>query len=287
MKVQIQQPQDRAIVLGGGGVTGMAWEIGVLTGLIESGVNLDQADKVIGTSAGAFAGAALAGGYDLMKLQAAQSEPNPAEIPVTLSKELMQAWYNAFVTGGGDPRKVGAEFGLIAKSHPSPVSPEQRRAVAGSRLTAREWPAKLLVTAMDADTGELHTFDHQTGVTLADAVSASGAVPGVWPPVLIGSRRWIDGGMVSSANARLADGYGRILILSPMPSGYGSIPGAREDAALLSANADVYLITPDERSTAAIGPNPYDPSRSGVTAIAGREQGKAIAGSVLAMWITD
>jgi NTE family protein len=90
--------------------------------------------------------------------------------------------------------------------------------------------------------------------------------------------------MVSSANARLADGYGRILILSPMPSGYGSIPGAREDAAILSANADVCLITPDESSAAAIGPNPYDPARSGVTAIAGREQGKAIAGSVLAMW---
>lgn len=284
MKVQTKKPQDRAIVLGGGGVTGMAWEIGVLAGLTESGINLDQADTVIGTSAGAFTGAALAGGYDLMKLFAAQSEPNPAEIPVTVSKELMQAWYTAFVTGGGDPQKVGAEFGHIAKSNPSPVPPEQRRAVVESRLTASDWPSKLLVTAMDADTGELHTFDYQSGVALADAVSASGAVPGVWPPVAIGSRCWIDGGMVSSANARLADGYGRILILSPMPSGYGSIPGAREDAALLSANADVYLITPDESSAAAIGPNPYDPARCGVTAIAGREQGKAIAGSVLAMW---
>lgn len=284
MKNQTRTSQSRAIVLGGGGVTGMAWEIGVLAGLIESGVDLCHTDAVIGTSAGAFVGAALASGYSMMKLFAAQCEPNPAEIPVTVSGELMQAWYNSFITGGGDPRKVGAEFGLIAKSYPSPVSPERRRTAVESRLMTREWPLNLLVTAVDADTGELHTFNHRTGISLLDAVSASGAVPGVWPPVAIGHRCWIDGGMVSSTNALLAEGYEQIIILSPMPSGYGSIPGAAEDAALLSAGADVHLITPNESSIAAIGPNPYDPLRSSITAIAGREQGIAIAGSVLAVW---
>ncbi|MCJ7843635.1 patatin-like phospholipase family protein [Lederbergia sp. NSJ-179] len=284
MNAQKRNSPTRAVVLGGGGVTGIAWEVGVLAGLLESGVDLHRADVIIGTSAGAFVGVALASGYDMNKLFAAQSETNSAEIPVAASKELMQAWYKAFVTGGSDPRKVGAEFGLIAKNNPSPVSPEQRRTVVESRLVTRKWPAHLQVTAIDAETGQLHTFDHQSGVSLLDAVSASGAVPGIWPLVSIGDRFWTDGGMVSTTNSRLAEGYERIVILSPMPNGYGSIPGAAEDAASMRTSADVYLITPDESSAVAIGPNPYDPARRSVTAIAGREQGRSIAEAVLTMW---
>ncbi|WP_145133178.1 patatin-like phospholipase family protein [Paenibacillus sp. Y412MC10] len=284
MNAQKKNSPTRAVVLGGGGVTGIAWEVGVLAGLLESGVDLHRADVIIGTSAGAFVGAALASGYDMNNLFAAQSEANAAELPVAASDELRQAWYRAFATGGSDPRKVGAEFGLIAKNTPSPVSPEQRRAVVESRLVTRKWPANLKVTAIDADTGQLHTFDHQSGVSLLDAVSASGAVPGIWPLVSIGDRLWTDGGMVSTTNSRLAEGYERIVILSPMPNGYGSIPGAAEDAASMRTSADVYLITPDERSIVAIGPNPYDPARRSVTATAGREQGCAIAEAVLTMW---
>ncbi|ANS74551.1 patatin [Paenibacillus yonginensis] len=284
MNAQKRNSPTRAVVLGGGGVTGIAWEAGVLAGLLESGVDLHRADVIIGTSAGAFVGAALASGYDMNKLFTAQSETNTAEIPVAASKELMQAWYKAFAMGGSDPRKVGAEFGLIAKNNPSPVSPEQRRAVVESRLVTRKWPANLKVTAIDADTGQLHTFDHQSGVSLLDAVSASGAVPGIWPLVSIGDRFWTDGGMVSTTNSRLAEGYERIVILSPMPNGYGSIPGAAEDAASLRTSANVYLITPDERSVVAIGPNPYDAARRSVTAIAGRAQGRSIAEAVLTMW---
>lgn len=284
MNAQKRNSTTRAVVLGGGGVTGIAWEVGVLAGLFESGVDLYRSDVIIGTSAGAFVGAALASGYDMNKLFAEQLESNPTEISVAASNELMQAWYHAFDAGGSDPQKVGAEFGLIAKSNPSPVSLEQRRKVVESRLTTRTWPPHLRVTAIDADTGELHAFDHQSGVSLLDAVSASGAVPGIWPLVSIGGRIWTDGGMVSTTNARLAEGYERIVILSPMPKGYGSIPGAEEDAADMRANAEVYLIIPDERSVAAIGPNPYDPARRGATAIAGREQGRNIAEAVLAMW---
>ncbi|WP_152397727.1 patatin-like phospholipase family protein [Paenibacillus cellulositrophicus] len=284
MNAQKKNSPTRAVVLGGGGVTGIAWEVGVLAGLLESGVDLHRADVIIGTSAGAFVGAALASGYDMNNLFAAQSEANAAELPVAASDELRQAWYRAFATGGSDPRKVGAEFGLIAKNTPSPVSPEQRRAVVESRLVTRKWPANLKVTAIDADTGQLHTFDHQSGVSLLDAVSASGAVPGIWPLVSIGDRLWTDGGMVSTTNSRLAEGYERIVILSPMPNGYGSIPGAAEDAASMRTSSDVYLITPDERSIVAIGPNPYDPARRSVTATAGREQGYSIAEAVLTIW---
>lgn len=284
MNAQKWNSPSRAVVLGGGGVTGIAWEVGVVAGLLESGVDLHLADVIIGTSAGAFVGAALASGYEINKLFAAQSETNSAELPVAASQELMQAWYKAFATGGSDPRKVGAEFGLIAKNNPSPVSHEQRRSVVESRLVTRKWPANLKLTAIDADTGELHSFDHQSGISLPDAVSASGAVPGIWPLVSIGDRFWTDGGMVSATNSRLAEGYERIVILAPMPNGYGSIPGAADDAASMRTSADVYLITPNEHSVESIGSNIYDPTRRGVSAIAGREQGCSIAEAVLTMW---
>jgi NTE family protein len=284
MTMQKQRAATRALVLGGGGVTGIAWEVGVLTGLLEAGVDLHEADTVIGTSAGSFVGAALASGYDMHKLFVAQSEPSDAEIPVAASRQTMAAWYNAFEIGGSDPQRVGAAFGDIARENPEPVPVAQRRAVVEARLVTTAWPLTLQVTAIDAATGQLHVFDRASGVSLTDAVSASGAVPGVWPLVYINGRAWIDGGMVSTTNARLADGYERVVILAPMPTGYGLIPGAAEDAAAMSANVNVLLVTPDEQSIAAIGPNPYDATRRSAVAAVGRAQGRSSAAAIQAMW---
>lgn len=61
----MSKDKERTLVLGGGGITGIAWESGVLAGLIESGVGLELADRIIGTSAGSFVGAVLANGYDM------------------------------------------------------------------------------------------------------------------------------------------------------------------------------------------------------------------------------
>ena len=130
----------------------------------------------------------------------------------------------------------------------------------------------------------LHVFDQQSGIALVDAVAASGAVPGVWPLVPIGGRWWIDGGMVSSANARLADGYQRVIVLAPMPTGFGEIPGVEADVAVMQEEASVCLMSPDEESVLAIGPNPYDPDRRGPAAAAGRLQGVRMGPTVEAMW---
>ena len=272
----------RALVLGGGGVTGIAWEIGVLAGLAASGVVLTNAHAVIGTSAGAFVGAAVASGYDLEALAAAQSQPAPDEISVAASQETIAAWFGAFAAG--DATSVGAAFGEIAKANPEPVPLQVRRTIVESRLVTTEWPDTLRVTAVDADTGVLHVFDQQSGITLVDAVAASGAVPGVWPLVPIGGRFWIDGGMVSSANARLADGYQRVIVLAPMPTGFGEIPGVEADVAVMQEEASVCLMSPDEESVLAIGPNPYDPDRRGPAAAAGRLQGVRMGPTVEAMW---
>lgn len=275
---------SRALVLGGGGVTGIAWEVGVLTGLRDAGLDLGNADAIIGTSAGAFVGAAVASGHDMGRMFAAQSAPNDTEVPVVASDETTAAWYDAFATGGSDPRKVGAAFGKIGKSNPEPIPIARRRAVVEGRLVTTDWPAALRVTAIDADTGALHVFDRASGVSLVDAVSASGAVPGVWPLARIDGRAWVDGGMVSTTNARLADDYERVVVIAPMPAGYGAIPGAAEDVAAMSAHATVLLIAPDAQSVAAIGPNPYDPDRRGPAAAAGRVQGASLAAVIATIW---
>ena len=282
MTEQEQPKPNRALVLGGGGVTGIAWEIGVLAGLASSGVDLRKADAVIGTSAGAFVGVAVACGYDLDALAAAQSEAQSNEISVAASPETISAWFSAF--GATDAEGVGAAFGVIAKANPEPVPIEVRRRIVEGRLVATEWPLSLRITAVDADTGVLHVFDHTSGVALVDAVAASGAVPGVWPLVRFDGRSWIDGGMVSSANARLANGYQRVIVLAPMPTGYGAIPGVEDDVSAMRQTASVCLFSPDEGSVLAIGPNPYDPDRRGPAAAAGRLQGIRLAPTVEAMW---
>jgi NTE family protein len=156
--------------------------------------------------------------------------------------------------------------------------------VVEARLVTTVWPATLKVTAVDADTGEVHVFDQRSGVSLIDAIAASGALPGVWPLEQIDGRSWIDGGLVSTTNARLAETHERIVILAALPSGNGQIPGPAEDAAALSAQASVVLVTPDEESTTAIGPNVLDPARRGPAATAGRAQGVRLADTVSAMW---
>jgi NTE family protein len=86
-----------------------------------------------------------------------------------------------------------------------------------ARLIGQHWPVALRVTAIDAITGKLRAFSQTDRYPLADVVAAGAAVPGIWPMIRLGDRHWIDGGMVSSANALLADGFDDILIIAPSP----------------------------------------------------------------------
>ena len=106
--------------------------------------------------------------------------------------------------------------------------PEQERIdVIGSRLVSTEWPERpLVVTAVDTETGEFTTFDRDSGVPLVSAVAASCAVPGVYPPVTIDGRRYMDGGMRSAANADLAQGYDRLVVLAPIRGASGRWPAS-------------------------------------------------------------
>jgi NTE family protein len=109
-------------------------------------------------------------------------------------------------------------------------------------------------------------------------VAASCAVPRVWPPVTIGGRRYIDGGVWSLANVDLAEGCGRVLVLAPLVD-----PTVHAGLAALGSATAVELVTPDDDSVAAFGPDVLDPASRGPSARAGRAQGRNVADRVGAL----
>jgi len=274
----------RAVILGGGGVTGIAWQTGILQGLQDAGAELDKADAIIGTSAGSFAGAYLACGvvgeyFDL------QFTGDVVEIAASMSPESIEGFRKAIAEGGGDPEATGRGLGRMAMAAAT-VSRQDRAKVVSSRLPSTGWPAApLKMTAIDALTGELHLLDKDSGMSLTTAAEASGAVPGLWPVVEALGRTWIDGGSCSAVNARLGADYDRVVIIAPVVAGFPGQRGTLDEVAdLKAAGIDVVLIHPDERAIAAIGVNVFDPARRGPAAEAGRTQGQGLATEVLKVW---
>jgi NTE family protein len=269
------------LVLGGGGVAGIAWITGVLAGLADAGQDVTGgADLVIGTSAGATVAAQLGSGLSLDELFARQVDPalQARELMVELDLAKYGADLQPYVGGATSPADLLRRFGRFALDAKT-VPESQRRAVIESRLPSAAWPAtptKLI--AIDCGSGELAAFDADSGVSLIDAVGASAAVPGIWPPVTIDGRRYMDGGVRSSDNADLAAGAQRIVVISPlgMNTELPTWLPLRDVVAGLSADgASVTVVSPDPASAAAIGTNPLDPATRAPAATAGRAQGRA------------
>jgi NTE family protein len=212
----------RALVLGGGGITGVAWQWGVIAGLADAGIDLTKADLVIGTSAGSVVGSQLASGADVQERFDTQLAGPGSELATSLAPLVIARWAWAVVSSQSAERagrRIG-RFALAAKTEPF----ESRREALASRLPVDGWPEhRLLIAAVDAQSGERVVFDRDAGVELIDAVCASCAVPGVWPPIAIDGHRYIDGGVHSAANADLAAGADRIVIVAPL--GRGLRPG--------------------------------------------------------------
>lgn len=270
-----------ALVLGGGGVGGIAWITGVLAGLADAGQDVTGADVIVGTSAGSTVAAQLGSDLSLDELFARQVEPElqSAELMAELDLEKFGADFAAMLRDAGTVAEVRRAVGGYALEAAT-VPASERRAVIESRLPSHAWPERTLkIVAVDAESGEPRVFDNASGVDLVDAVAASCAVPGVWPPVAIGGRRYMDGGIRSAANADYAAGASRVVVLAPL-GGVELVPTDRpldRTVEELRANgAEVAVIEPDEASRTAIGPNPLDPATRGPAAEAGRAQGRAL-----------
>ena len=270
----------QALVLGGGGVAGIAWTTGLLAGLAEHGQDLTGADVVVGTSAGSAVGAQIGSGLPLGDLLARQTDPalQATEIPAEIDFEAFAA--ELADMPGSSPAELRKWFCELALRSET-VSEEARRAAVASRLPSPEWPEhqRLLIVAVDAETGEPRVFDRESGVTLLDAVTASCAVPGVWPPAAVDGRRYVEGGIRSGENADYAAGASHATIIAPMglESPFPVEKPLKDVVAELRAGGTrVAVVVPDEASLAAIGTNPLDPGTRGPAAEAGRAQGAAL-----------
>ena len=264
-----------ALVLAGGGVTGIAWEIGVLLGLQENGLDIPAtADTVIGTSAGSTVGAQLRTGNSLADLYARQLDDNHGEISPRIDVDLLTEIFGMMTDGGTHSDEQRRGIGDLALSAPS-VDEATRRAVIERRIGTDAWPdAALIITAIDAVTGGFVTWTKDSGISLIDAVASSCAVPGVWPCVTINGRRYYDGGLRNSANAHLAAGHDTVHVLAPLTG--GASPAVETEMNELRANgATVHFITADAEATAAMGPNSLDPRFRRPAAEHGLRQGRA------------
>ena len=294
-------PGSVALVLGGGGAAGNAWEIGIIAGLAEAGLDLAQAaDLIVGTSAGATAAAQVRSGIPAAELLASvlsgPARPagpggeRPPSLPMTTVFERMRA-ISAAATSAAELRRAMGAFGLESDSALGPGA-AQRRATVAARLPRPDWPDRpMIVVAVDAHTGELAAFDRDSGAGLVDAVTASTALPGLVPTVSINGARYIDGGVRSADNADLAAGYANVVVLSPLggrsrtPPQAGQFEGLRRPPewgtdlasqveALRKQGSHVEVITPDAGSRAAMGTNQLDPATRIPAARAGFAQGQ-------------
>jgi NTE family protein len=277
-----------ALVLSGGGVAGIAWEIGVLRGIADADPALAGAvlgaDIVIGTSAGASVAAQITSEVPLADLYAAQLRPETAEVEVDVDMESLFAALFGAAQGAADPQDAARRVGALALSADT-VAQGVRMAAIDARLPSTSWPERdLRITAVDAGTGALSVLGPGSGVPLRDAVAASAAVPGVWPPVSIDGRPHIDGGVRSIANADLAAGAERVLVIHTVPVG-AAVPGAAlDDELAVLAGSAVHVVRADAAAVAAFGSNPLSPSTRADSARAGRALGAAQAATLARAW---
>lgn len=294
----------RGLVLGGGGITGIAWETGFLHALAESGLDLGRdgptpPDLVVGTSAGSIVGSQVTSEVSLAELYRRQLLP-PAQlgdggVPLAaIGPRVLLTFAASLLRARGDVERFGRLLGerAVAAARAGRVpSIEERYAQVRQRLVTEEWPGegapRLVVTAVDAATGRRVTFGGAGGempeVRLEDAVNASCAVPCVYPPIPIGGRTYLDGGVHSGSNADLAAGCDVVLALCPADRAVGPLRSAAQT--LVGLGMPHLVVTPDDASRAAIGRNVLDPAARPPSARAGYDQGSAWADRVRELWL--
>ena len=283
----------RALVLAGGGIAGIAWETGVLRGIADASPAaaglLLESDVLVGTSAGSAVAAQISSGDSLAALFDRQVAETSAEIDSGVDVEaitelllvaLAEPYEKSLDPTVDKTRLQMQRIGAVALATKTVAEPVRRQVIA-KRLPSHDWPDRVLrLTAIDTATGELVVFDRASGVELVDAVAASCAVPGAWPPVTIGGRRYMDGGIGSSINLDVADDCDLAVVLVPAgasaPSPFGDGTAA-EIAAFRGVALGVFA---DRESLAAFGSNPLDPRRRVASALAGRAQGRREAAAV-------
>lgn len=214
------QGKDRALVLGGGGEYFIAWLIGFAHGLNTAGVSYDLADLIVGTSAGAVTGCAIAADHTAL-----------LEDDIEFFGEFPHALSALVPTGAGNPSQIRART-VAEATHDGSLGAIQsigRAAMAAHNPSVidlelmidvlsldRDWPgSKLYVTTTDCYTGERLVIGQTSKIPISHAVCASVSLPGVFGPTWIGDRLCMDGAMNAASNhVDLAAGAKRALVVA-------------------------------------------------------------------------
>lgn len=257
--------------------------IGIARGLRDGGADLAAADLLSGTSAGACVATQVA--TEAIDEAAERQRRKSAEIIVPFDIDEFLAQIARAREEEPDEAAALVRIAAMAPLGPE-IGQDEREAVIAARLPLLEWPStrRLVVNAVDADSGELVGFERDSGVALLDAVSASCALPGCWPPLHVDGRRYVDGGVRSLSNADAARGHDVVAILVPTAISDSVREHLDTEIAALGS-ARTLIVAADEDSLAAIGPNPLDPERREPALEAGERQAGAHLAALAEVWV--
>ncbi len=296
---QLGHSTERALVLAGAGAAGNAWELGLIAGLADAGIDVTDADLIIGTSAGSTVAAQITSGTrpaDLYAAILAEVHQPPTggagsgsgRAPTASGPSYLE-WSNEVIGSSKDPSDMRRRMGAAAlELDASATSSRTRwRDIVAARLPSHQWPRqRVLITAVDARTGEPVVFDRRSGVDLVDAVAASTSA---MTPYRIGEKRYLNGGYRRSENADLAAGCGRVLVLSPfggrtrMPLEWGMDLATQVDE-LRAGGSRVETVFPDSGAGDVFDANALDPSTRPQAARGGYLQGGALVEALADFW---
>jgi NTE family protein len=298
------------LVLGAGGVLGESWMSGVLAGIEDaSGIDMRLCEHLVGTSAGSIVAANLAAGRsprrpskfgtELERIAAPGPSGPPAGLPVVAREagrragELaLAAWtpLAPLALAATGPGGSVLRAALLARIPAGTERLDDLR----DRIDALEsrFDGRLRIPCVDRLTGRRVVFGSPGSppATVAQAVTASCAIPWIFAPVWIAGRQYVDGGVWSVSNLDAApvarDTY--VLCLNPT-SGIGgartALAAARnlvrsavsvETLVLRRRGAVVQTVAPDSDSTMAMGANFMDAEPRGRVLAAGYAQGLAL-----------
>jgi NTE family protein len=272
----------RALVLGGGGVAGVAWEAGMVGGLQDAGVDLTSADLIVGTSAGAIIGSFVGHGVDVAEAVGRLPADGVGGPPIEINMNAVLSAFAILFDEGVDPVDARAQVGRLALEAPVDSGRTRLEDIA-RRLPSHEWPSRpLLVTAVDTADGAFVVWDRDSGVPLPKAVMASCCVPCVFPPVEINGRHYMDGGARSVTSADLAKGASAVVVLEPMA--HLSPRAALERELRELGDARIAAIGADEAAVEVFGVNIFDQALWKPALEAGRMQAATAAAEIRAVW---
>jgi NTE family protein len=247
--------------------------------MAESGIDVRDADVLIGTSAGARVALQLASGAPLEEVYARQVGAGTQMVRQSGAVDMSQVQQEVARAKelGGSRAEILRRYGQLALTLAGP----ERQARMTTPLPMEDWPERRVqLIALNAETGLRRAFDRASGITLVDAVMATTASFGA-APVWFEGQPYIDGGYYSSDNADLAADCDRVLVLALKAPPWAMRLVSLEEgiAALRASSAEVEVIQPDPEAMEVIASagSPINPAVFEPVTRAGRAQGLRVA----------